>query len=320
MLKAPSIRDIMNYVISRRGVDGGYLSYQYMGLFESCVEDTYYALNILRLLEVDPPNKFKTVNFLKKAQLADGSYHSIRVAFFAIKALTILHEKPRDVNGAVSYLESSLKFMLNEEVNSFQQLMNLKEQNYISKGVEETVLKSVDLYNLYIVEMPTLLCNINMIISALNLLDHQLSKLEVEDIIGLVLKLKNKDGGFGLNESYIDETFHALSILINLKNLLDNLDLQNTIKWIYGCEDRSGGFKIKPGIPHSYSLEYTYYGLQVMDLLNIKPLFSNMHVDFIYKCYNPNGGFRRSVNLGISTLEDTFYAISSLSKLNAIPR
>ncbi|MFN3621536.1 MAG: hypothetical protein ACK4TI_01465 [Nitrososphaerales archaeon] len=44
-----------------------------------------------------------------------------------------------------------------------------------------------------------------------------------------------------------------------------------------------------------------------------------MHGNFIYSCYNPKGGFRRSINLGISTLEDTFYAFSSLSKLNAIP-
>lgn len=319
MLKATSIHDVIKYVISKQGIDGGYLSYQYMGLFESSVEDTYYALIILKFLRVEPPNRFKTVNFLKEAQLTDGGYRSLRVAFFAVKALTTLHEKPRDVNGAASYLKNSLRLMLNKEVDSYKHLMEFERKSYVSRKVEESVLKSVDLYNLYIIEMPTLLCNINMVTSALNLLGHQLTELEIENIIRLILKFKNKDGGFGLNASYIDETFHAISILTSLKSSLNDLDLQDTIKWIYKCENRSGGFKIKPDISHSYSLEYTYYGLQAMDLLNIKPLFPNMHVNFIYGCYNPNGGFRRSVNLGISTLEDTFYAFSSLSILNAIP-
>ncbi|MEM3546523.1 MAG: prenyltransferase/squalene oxidase repeat-containing protein [Candidatus Bathyarchaeia archaeon] len=208
--------------------------------------------------------------------------------------------------------------MLIEEVDSFKQSMDFERKSYVSRKVEESSLESVDLHNLYIVEMPTMLCNINMVTSAFNLLGYQLNELERENIVRLVLKFKNKDGGFGLNTSCIDETFHALSILINLKSSLNDLDLQNTIKWIYECENRSGGFKIKPDIPLSYSLEYTYYGLQAMDLLNIKPAFSDMHINFIYSCYNPNGGFRRSTNLGISTLEDTFYATSSLSTLNAI--
>ncbi|MEM2791506.1 MAG: hypothetical protein QW547_05365 [Candidatus Bathyarchaeia archaeon] len=77
-----SFRDTVKYVISKQGIDGGYLSYQYMGLFESSVEDTYYALSVLKFLGVKPPNVFKTVRFLKEVQLADGSYHSLRVAFF----------------------------------------------------------------------------------------------------------------------------------------------------------------------------------------------------------------------------------------------
>jgi hypothetical protein len=318
MFETPNSRDIVKYVMSKQGIDGGYLSYQYMGIFESSVEDTYYALITFKLLGVNPPNISKTIDFLKKAQSTDGSYSSLRVAYFAIKALTTFHEKPKDVNGSISYLKNSLKLMLNKEYDSFQQLVKFERKNYITKGIEENVLKSVDLYNLYIIEIPTLLCNIHMVTSALNLLGYQLSELERENIIRLVLKFKNEDGGFGLNASYIDETFHALSILMDLKGSLNDLNLKDTIKWIYDCENHSGGFKVKPDIPYSYSLEYTYYGLQIMNLLDIEPLFPKAHVNFIYSCYNPNGGFRRSVNLGISTLEDTFYAVSSLARLNVV--
>ena len=42
---------IADYVLSKRGGDGGYLSYHYMDMFESSAEDTYYALATLKTLE-----------------------------------------------------------------------------------------------------------------------------------------------------------------------------------------------------------------------------------------------------------------------------
>ena len=46
---------VVEYVLSKRGSDGGYLSFQYMDMFESSAEDTFYALSILSTLKVDPP-------------------------------------------------------------------------------------------------------------------------------------------------------------------------------------------------------------------------------------------------------------------------
>ena len=45
---------------------------------------------------------------------------------------------------------------------------------------------------------------------------------------------------------------------------------------------------------------------------------SDKTVRYVESLQNPDGGFRRSIYLGISTLEDTFYAIASLKMLGEI--
>jgi len=96
------------YVLSKRGSDGGYLSFQFMDMFESSAEDTFYALYALKLLGVEPPRAAETVEFLKRLQKEDGSYSSVEVAFFSISALRLLGTLPRDPSGAAEYLERAL--------------------------------------------------------------------------------------------------------------------------------------------------------------------------------------------------------------------
>jgi hypothetical protein len=45
-----------------------------------------------------------------------------------------------------------------------------------------------------------------------------------------------------------------------------------------------------------------------------KSRYPTQTIDWILKCQNKNGGFARS-DLGISTFEDTYYAITILQKL-----
>ena len=96
------------YVLSKRGSDGGYLSYQFMDMFESSAEDTYYALYSLRLLGVEPPRAAETVEFLRRLQREDGGYSSVEVAYFSIAALGLLGASPRDPSGAAEFLERFL--------------------------------------------------------------------------------------------------------------------------------------------------------------------------------------------------------------------
>jgi Uncharacterized protein conserved in archaea len=99
---------LARYVLSKQGSDGGYLSFQFMDMFESSAEDTYYAVSTLLALGVEPPRAGDTVEFLKGLQGAEGSYSSVEVAFYALKALRLLGSAPRDPRGAAAFLREVL--------------------------------------------------------------------------------------------------------------------------------------------------------------------------------------------------------------------
>ena len=44
--------------------------------------------------------------------------------------------------------------------------------------------------------------------------------------------------------------------------------------------------------------------------------FHEEHIRFVLNCLNKDGGFRRTSILGISSIENVFYATSILRKLN----
>lgn len=86
---------VVRYVSIRQNDDGGY-SFAQGG--DSSVEDTYYAIMILKMLGVKPLNEDRTVAFLKRMQRGDGGYDSVKVAYYAVKTLKELGSRPeRDV-------------------------------------------------------------------------------------------------------------------------------------------------------------------------------------------------------------------------------
>jgi hypothetical protein len=62
-------------------------------------------------------------------------------------------------------------------------------------------------------------------------------------------------------------------------------------------------------------MESTFMGLTCLRLLARKPLYTTETVGFILGCQNINGGFRRSLEHGISSFEYTFQAVYSLETL-----
>jgi hypothetical protein len=65
-------------------------------------------------------------------------------------------------------------------------------------------------------------------------------------------------------------------------------------------------------------MEDIYYGVVTLDLLGERCKFPEQTIKSVSECFNSNGGFRRSVELGISTFEDTYYALTVLRRLSRI--
>jgi hypothetical protein len=63
-------------------------------------------------------------------------------------------------------------------------------------------------------------------------------------------------------------------------------------------------------------MEHIYYGASTLNLLGERLRYPKQTAEFVLKCQNANGGFARS-DIGISTFEDTFYAVNILRTISA---
>ena len=124
-----------------------------------------------------------------------------------------------------------------------------------------------------------------------------------------LLSYQNRDGGFGAHGySNLNSTYHAVSSLFNLGYSVRSL--KETIEYVRSCEKPSGGFTVVPRSSIPY-MEHTYYGISTLELLGEHARYPEKTVELVLKCQNSNGGFARS-DLGISTFENTFYALNTL--------
>lgn len=133
-----------------------------------------------------------------------------------------------------------------------------------------------------------------------------------EKIIDWLLSFKNNDGGFGAyRHSNLNSTYHAVASLSNLGYPVKSL--RETLDYVRACEKPYGGFTVVPNASTPY-MEHVYYGVSTLKLLGRRLRYPNQTAELVLKCQNANGGFARS-DIGISTFEDTYYAVSVLKTI-----
>jgi len=133
-----------------------------------------------------------------------------------------------------------------------------------------------------------------------------------EEVVDWLLKYKNSDGGFGSNGySNVNSTYYATASLGLLGFNLDKI--KDTVDFLRTCENPEGGFTVIPNSCASY-LEHTYYGVSALEAFKERCNYPSQTIDFVLKCQNANGGFART-DIGISTFENTFQAISLMRKV-----
>jgi hypothetical protein len=261
-------KNIINYVISRQNVDGGYA---FVEENDSNAQDTYYGLAILKLLGSPFPNVDNTVEWLREFGL--GSIYSY---YYVGKALSLCGED----------------------------LGNRFPKYVVSTIAAKRHLGSVDVY----FEVASEFRATHMVLELANLLGVDPGN----DVAEWLLRYKNGDGGFGAHKhSNVNSTYYATASLDLLG--FDMESLQGTTAFLRSCEKPYGGFTV---VPHSFApyMEHTYYGVMALDALGENCKFRPQTVDFVLRCQNGNGGFARA-DLGISTFENTFQAVSIVQKL-----
>lgn len=296
---------VKGYVLSKRGSDGGYLSYQYMDMFESSADDTFYALYVLHALGAEPPRPRDTVEFLRRLQV-DGGYRSLPVAYYAVKALSLLGEKPYDPAAAARYIERTAREAM---ARGDVEVAVAAESHFLSDGS----LKSFDATAVISgSEVPSGLLSASMAVEALHLLGG-VPPAFASEALGLVEGYEAPGGGYGRPVATLDSTYHAVKILA----LLGRPIPRGAAEWVYRCESPEGGFNVRPGVESRF-LEHLYYGVEALHMAGGEPRYSDRHVELICGCQNGDGGFRRSPVLGLSTLENTFYAVAALWRMGRL--
>ncbi|MEM3699295.1 MAG: prenyltransferase/squalene oxidase repeat-containing protein [Candidatus Bathyarchaeia archaeon] len=138
-------------------------------------------------------------------------------------------------------------------------------------------------------------------------------EIESKKLAEWLLSFKNKNGGFGAHgHSNLNSTYHAVASLFNLGYPVKSL--KDTLSYVRACEKPFGGFTVVPHASTPY-MEHIYYGTSTLNLLDEHLRYPKQTAEFVLKCQNANGGFARS-DIGISTFEDTFYAVNVLKTIS----
>lgn len=243
--------------------------------------DTYYAVSILTMLGIGFHDD-KTVRYLIDQQRDDGSYKSIFSAYYSVSTLSLMGERP--AHDPSAYL-----------------LDHVDHYRFDPAGLPA--------------EVTSLFKKLLFLIDLCALLDIRIANKNKRGLFDFVMSFSGNDGGFGHGLSSLVETAHALSILTSLGYSLKRL---KAVAFIRSCETPLSGFTGVPGTSLSY-IEHVNGGIRASELIHYRPRYINECFRFISGCQTKNGGFSRGNNAGISTLENSYYAVDSLARLSRHP-
>ena len=237
---------------------------------------------------------------------------SLPETYYAVYVLKTLGEKIDGKDELVRFLHSKLGSdvysifyvlktlsLLGESLPDVSESLERRLEE--AMGREQSDLSyEVGITATYSFENPNVLREVYMIVESLRLLGGD---ADVEDFV----ERFRRNGGYGVGRANLKDTFYAVSVVRRNGGVID---------FVLEHECDEGGFAKHP---HSYPpyLEDTYHALSIFEVLGYD-YKSDKTVRYVESLQNPDGGFRRSIYLGISTLEDTFYAIASLKMLGEI--
>jgi len=269
---------IAKYIEDCRLSDGGYF---FAKLEPSSGLETYLAVKALKLLGVKTKNTESIALFWKRNE-AEGNLNNLFSIFLAVGTYKELGLKTRAFKKYRKYLADYSKQAISKGAFVYWQNKRLSRKDFWSAmSYFSTIGKELEgLF--YLVSLNR---------------DLKMRIINKEKTAKLVLSLQNKNGGFGRGrESHLMASYHALSIL----NLLSfNLPTKERV-YDYLMEKWSD----------CYFLEDLFYIIESLALIN-KPLPDISKImQFVDSCQRGNSGFGRAPTMSITTIEDTYLAVS----------
>ncbi len=267
----------LRYIEERRHEDGGYCFVSVLS--DTNVTDTYYAVKTYELLGLGVPEKEKTIEFLEKAIQPQTAVVAIAMA---LEGLAILGAKD----------------IAREHVDIVYGKYNPLEGKFaVGLGGSEEFGTATPLEATY------------WVVKAFNAIGHGFSREEKDAIRAFVMKFRNGNG-YGVRQATTTMTYQALYTLHALGYRPPKSP------HFRNCElCPMGGFTEVPYSLPPY-LEPTFYATRGVELQGETPTCPRRHIWFIRQLQNSNGGFRRSLELGISNFQNTYRALAVVDSMS----
>lgn len=265
----PLAKRVINYVVSRQNVDGGYT---FVEENDSNAQDTYYGLAILKLLRSRFPNVDKTVEWLRGFKLGSiYSYHYIGKSLslcskeldnpFRKKVASTIASR-RYFSSVDVYIEVASEFQITHMV---LELANLLDIDPPSKDVTNWILGCKNEDNGFGARRYSNINSTYYALSSLGLLGFNMKSLGETE--AFIRNCENPNGGFTVVPQsfapYMEHTYYGVMALDALGNKCRFPS--QTIDFVMGCQNSNGGFaRADLGIS---TFENTYQAVRILKKL-----------------------------------------------------
>ncbi len=239
----------IGFVLKREKENGGFAS---TPLLPATIEDTYFATEILKLLEFQIDTE-KHKPFLLKHNLSSLNVDLIAKMLKILNYLSLLKEiNQKDLKSLIKKLKnkSKKKSISLKELSDLAEIFKLFNDENELLYLKNKVLKNLPNFKLKLIKDFYFLCKITQ-------RDFPKKFLEV------ILNAQNPDGGFGFfkgTTSYMENTYYACYILYTQG--LKPKDLNKLKNFVLSCWNKDGGFgRNSQGVSF---LESTYHALWIL--------------------------------------------------------
>lgn len=263
--------------------------------------------------------KARTLSYIMKRQCQTGGFCFYRLeepngsdTYYALATLRLLG-KP--------FKEKSTILFLKDIQNHDGSYKNIYHAYYAIKGLglmDETpkldprpyIRSSLHNFMVKHAALGTILRRMNILTELCSELHITIPVREHTKMIDFVLSCQNDDGGFGSPFSTLLNTSYSLSVIERLHYPFSSLGIS---RFLEKCKNPVHGFLNIPNMAPSF-LEHIHAGVLIASILDYPTFFVEACLNFIKSCQSTNGGFSRAPK-GLPTLQDTYYAIHSLTQL-----
>ncbi len=272
-----NIKGVLDYIEKRRHEDGGYCFVSVLD--DTNINDTYYAVKLYNLLGMEVPDKEKTVEFLADSI---GPQTAVVAIAMALEGLALLGAKDvaREKSGIVSTKYNPLE-------GKFAVGLGGSEEFGTATPLEATY----------------------WVVKAFRAIGVEFSSEEKEAIREFVMRFR-RGNGYGTKHTSTTMTYQALYTLHALGYRPPKTPHFRNCEL---CGDWGGFTEVPYSLPPY--LEPTFYAVRGLELQGERPTCPKRHVWFIRQLQNSNGGFRRSLELGISNFQNTYRALAVVDSM-----